>query len=156
MTCPSKLTDYLEKQGVPCERMEHPEAFTAQQTAQAEHVPGRMQVKVVMVKVDGVEAMTVMPSTHRLNLDQLKKLLGAQEVRLMTEQEFGKLFPDCEVGAMPPFGNLYDVPLYVDQSLSESEYVVFNAGSHHESMKISFREYERLVRPVLLTFAQAP
>ncbi len=146
-----KLERYLRERGVDFEVISHPAAFTAQQTAEAEHAPGKMQAKVVMVKVDDQPAMAVLPADHRLDLERLREVLGARKVHLMAEPEFEALFTDCEVGAMPPFGNMYQLPLYVDQRLAENKWILFNAGTHQEGIKMAFQDYERLVRPILLS-----
>jgi len=153
MTVARKLTKYLKQNKIKFETISHPESFTAQQTAQAERAPGKTMAKVVMVKADDKDVMAVLPATHRLNEQRFKKLLGVKKMRLSTEEEFEKLFDDCEVGAMPPFGNIYDVPFYVDQTLAQNDNIVFNAGTHRESVKIAFRDYERLVDPELCSFA---
>ncbi len=149
-----KLERYLEERGADVfEVIPHPEAFTAQRTAEAEHAPGRMQAKVVMVKVDGQPTMAVLPANHRLDLERMREALDARKVHLMAEPEFEALFPDCEAGAMPPFGEMYNLPMYVDQRLSENDWILFNAGTHRESIRMTFRDYERLVRPALLPLA---
>src|SRR3989338_10724504 len=146
-----KLERYLEERGADVfEVIPHPEAFTAQQTAEAEHAPGRMQAKVVMVKVDDQPTRAVVPADHRLDLERMREVLGARKVHLMAEPEFEALFGDCEAGAMPPFGEMYHLPMYVDQRLAENDWILFNAGTHRESIKMSFRDYERLVKPALL------
>jgi len=153
MTIARKLNEYLKTNRVRFEVISHPEAFSAQMVAQVEHAPGRTLAKVVMVKAGRQVVMAVLPATHRLDEHRFKKLLGVKQVRLATEKEFEKLFDDCEVGAIPPFGNIYSVPLYVDQTLAQNNNIVFNAGNHRESVKISFRDYERLVEPELCSFA---
>jgi len=153
MTIAKKLSAYLDEKKIRYERIVHSKAYTAQETAQAEHAPGKAFAKVVMVRADNRSVMAVMPATHRLDLEQFKKLLRARSLRLATEEEFEKLFADCEVGAMPPFGNIYKLPVYVDQSLSDDENIVFNAGTHRESVKISFSDYQKLIRPQVCSFA---
>lgn len=153
MTVAMKLGQYLDEQGVRFEAIPHGRSFTAQATAQAEHVPGRMEAKVVMVKLDGKDAMAVLPAVYRVDLEQLRKAAGAEEIRLLTEPEFARLFPDCEPGAMPPFGHLYGVPLFVDRALAENEEIVFNGGTHEDGVRMRFQDYARLAQPAICSFS---
>lgn len=153
MSVAQKLTEFLRQTRTGFETIPHTKTFTAMETAQAEHVPGRMVAKVVMVKADGKAVMAVLPATHHLDWRRLRELLGTPDLHLMSEPEFEKMFSDCEVGAMPPFGNLYGLPVYVDGSLAEDEVILFNAGTHEDSMKITFRDYVRLVKPIVGWFA---
>jgi len=141
-----KLKDYLDRHGVHYEVLTHREAFTAQELAAAMHVPGREMAKVVVVKSGDRYLMAVLPAHHRLDLEKLRAITG-RDVSLATEAEMASLFPDCEVGAMPPFGNLYQLEVYVDRSLSEDESIVFNAGTHHEAMRASYQDFAKLVQP---------
>ncbi|HME88024.1 MAG TPA: YbaK/EbsC family protein [Chthoniobacterales bacterium] len=142
----------MKENKVRYETLHHPEALTAQRVAQAEHVKGRRHAKVVMVKSGEQHAMAVLPADHRIDLQKLKKVIG-KSVSFETEQEFRALFPDCAIGAMPPFGNLYSVPTYVDRSLSQEEYIVFEAGTHTDAIKLNYRDYERIVKPQVEDFA---
>lgn len=148
----TKLREYLEKNGVPYEIVTHAPAFTAQRTADSAHITGKELAKTVMVKVDGDLAMAVLPAASKVNMDVLQEMLGAEHVRLASESDFKDVFPDCEVGAMPPFGNLYGVEVYVAQDLSEHETVAFNACSHTELLRMAYRDFERLVQPRVLAF----
>jgi len=121
--------------------------------AAAQRVPGRQVVKVVIVLADAKAVMLAQPANSRIDFAKLKDVLGAQEVRLARENEFSDLFPDCDTGAMPPFGNLYDVPIYVDRALSEDTEIVFQAGTHRETMRITYQDYARLARPTVADFA---
>lgn len=152
MKIPKQLIDCLKENKAGYEILHHPEAITAQRIAQAEHVKGRHHAKVVMVKSGGQHLMTVLPADHQIDLKKLKKATG-KAVSLDTEQEFKSLFPDCAVGAMPPFGNLYGVPTYVDKSLSQEEYIVFEAGTHTDAIKLGYRDYEKIVKPRVEDFA---
>jgi len=143
---PKRLIDCLDGKKISYETLRHPEAVTAQRIAQAEHVKGRRHAKVVMVKSGGQHLMIVLPAEHLIDLAKLAKILG-KEVSLENEEEFESFFPDCAVGAMPPFGNLYGVPTYVDKSLAEEDYIVFEAGTHTEAIKLSYRDYEKIVNP---------
>ena len=149
---PKQLIDCLKENKVDYEILHHPEAVTAQRIAQAEHVKGRRHAKIVMVKSGEQHLMTVLPADHQIDLKKLKKAVG-KAVSLDTEQEFKPLFPDCAVGAMPPFGNLYGVLTYVDKSLSEEEYIVFEAGTHTDAIKLSYRDYEKIAKPRVEDFA---
>jgi Ala-tRNA(Pro) deacylase len=142
----------LKENKVDYEILHHPEAVTAQRIAQAEHVKGRRHAKIVMVKSGEQHLMTVLSADHQIDLKKLKKAVG-KAVSLDGEQEFKPLFPDCAVGAMPPFGNLYGVPTYVDKSLSEEEYIVFEAGTHTDAIKLSYRDYEKIAKPRVEDFA---
>lgn len=156
MDCREKLKAYLRSRGVAFEEQEHRPAYTAQEVAAAEHVPGRSLAKVVMVFGDDRLVMLVVPASHRVDLDRAAAALEAEKVRLAKEQEFAGYFPDCEPGAMPPFGKLYGVPVYVDRSLGESETVVFQAGSHTHTMSLRYADFARLVAPSVSEFAYQP
>ena len=149
---PKQLIDCLKENKVDYEILHHPEAVTAQRIAQAEHVKGRHHAKIVMVKSGEQHLMTVLPADHQIDLKKLKKAIG-KAVSLDSEQDFKPLFPDCAVGAMPPFGNLYSVPTYVDKSLSQEEYIVFEAGTHTDAIKLSYRDYEKIAKPRVEDFA---
>lgn len=153
MECEAKLEAHLREKGVKYQTMTHPAAYTAQEVAEAQGVKGQQVAKVVMVSADGRMAMLVMPASYRLNFQRVREALGAKEARLATEAEFSHLFPDCETGAMPPFGSLYEVPVYVDRSLTEDEAIVIQAGSHSDTIKIPYQEFARLERPVVADFA---
>ena len=149
---PKQLIDCLKENKVDYEILHHPEAVTAQRIAQAEHVKGRHHAKIVMVKSGEQHLMTVLPADHQIDLKKLKKAIG-KAVSLDSEQDFKPLFPDCAVGAMPPFGNLYSMPTYVDKSLSQEEYIVFEAGTHTDAIKLSYRDYEKIAKPRVEDFA---
>ena len=152
MKIPKQLIDCLNENKVRYEILHHPEAVTAQRIAQAEHVKGRHHAKVVIVKSGEQHVMTVLPADHQIDLKKLKNAVG-KAVSLDSEQEFKPLFPDCAVGAMPPFGNLYSMPTYVDKSLSQEEYIVFEAGTHTDAIKLSYRDYEKIAKPRVEDFA---
>ena len=153
MNCKERLEAYLRDNKVPFQIIHHPLAYTAQEVAAAEHIPGKMLAKVVMVFADGKLAMLALPAPHRVDLSKAATVLKAKEVRLAHEEEFAAAFPDCEVGAMPPFGNLYDVPVYVDKTLTEDVDIVFNAGTHTDTISLRYADYERLVKPAVADFA---
>ena len=145
MEIPKQLIDCLDGNKVSYEVLQHPEAVTAQRIAQAEHVKGRHHAKVVMVKSGDQHLMMVLPADHQIDLEKVEKAIG-KAVSLGKEQEFMTLFSDCAIGA-PPFGNLYGLPTYVDQSLAEQDYIVFEAGTHADAIKMSYRDYEKIVKP---------
>ncbi len=151
MIC-KKLKDYLDKNSVNYKVLVHPEAFTAQEIAAALHVPGKELAKVVIIKAGERFVMAVLPASWKIDMHKLKELLQTKDVRLATEEEFGKLFPDCEVGAMPPFGNLYDIDVYEDKTLSEDKEIFFLAGNHMESIKMDYADYAALVKPKIAEF----
>jgi Ala-tRNA(Pro) deacylase len=154
--CPVKimlatLKDQLERQGIHYDVAHHREAFTAQETAAAQHVPGRQLAKVVMLRTGDDFVMAVLPATHRVNLDRFAAAAG-REARLAAEAEFSRLFPECEPGAMPPFGNLWGIPVWVDESLTRDRDIWFNAGSHWEAVHILYEDFARFVQPQVAAF----
>jgi Ala-tRNA(Pro) deacylase len=153
MRCKQRIEEYLREHGVPYDVQMHPIAFTAQDVAASEHVPGRMVAKVVMLLADERMLMLVVPAYERVNLPEVAHMLGATEVRMAEEREFAPYFQDCEVGAMPPFGNLYGLEVWVDNTLAEQEMIYFNAGNHTETIKIKYADYARLVNPIVGTFS---
>lgn len=156
MTCRERLERYFKENGVKYDVTSHPEVYTAQEVAAVEHVPGMFVAKVVMAVVDGTMTALVLPAPHRVDIPRLKAALGAKEARLAREEEFGQLFSDCEVGAMPPFTNLYNVPAVVERTLTEDPKIVFNAGTHRETMTVAFGDFQRLVAPRVAEFSQIP
>jgi len=154
MGCKEDLEAYLRENKVPFQVQHHAVAYTAQEVAAAEHVPGRMLAKVVMILGNGGLSMFVLPAPARVDLDRVATVLGVQEARLAQEDEFAGRFPDCEVGAMPPFGNLYDLPLYVDRSLAEDETIVFDSGTHTDTMSMKYADFARLAKPIVAEFAR--
>ena len=148
MDCKERIVKYLREHNVPFEVHTHPGAYTAQEVAATLHVSGHQLAKVVMVWADENMAMLVVPASSRVNLSATAKLLQAKKVRLATEGEFSQHFPDCLVGAMPPFGNLYDLPVYVDRALTEHPEIIFRVGTYTESMRTSYAGFEQLAQPV--------
>jgi len=146
MKVPKQLIECLDENKVSYEILRHPEAVTAQRIAQAEHVKGRHHAKVVIVKSGDEHLIMVLSADHQIDLEKVEKAIG-EPVSLGKEQEFKSLFPDCAIGAMPPFGNLYGLPTYVDKSLAEQNYIVFEAGTHTDAIKMSYRDYEKIVKP---------
>ncbi len=146
------LRDFLDARGVPYKAIPHQAAYTARQTATLTHVPNKELAKTVIVKMDGVLAMAVLPASYAVDLSLLRAATGARSVSLAKESEFKDRFPECEIGAMPPFGNLYGMAVYVDDTLTKDEHISFNAGTHYELLQISYADFERLVKPTVLQF----
>jgi Ala-tRNA(Pro) deacylase len=144
----NKLKAYLDEQGVRYVSIRHSPAFSAQEVAASAHVAGRDFAKTVVVKLDAETAMVVVPANRRLLLHDLREMLDSATVRLASENEFKELFPDCETGAMPPFGNIYGMKVFVDVELSHQREIAFNAGSHTEVIKMAYADFDRLVRPL--------
>lgn len=142
-----KLKDFLDGEGVKYVTVTHSVAYTAQEIAARAHVRGKNLAKTVVVKLDGKIAMVVLPATFKIDFELLEKASGAKEIELASEREFKDMFPDCELGAMPPFGNLYGFDVYVAKTLTEGEEIAFNAGSHTELLKLPYADFERLVKP---------
>ena len=148
-----KLREFLNSGDVKYITISHSPAYTAQEIAASAHIPGRELAKTVVVKLDGRMAIAVMPADRKVNFDRLKEVSGASSAELAGEQEFRDLFPDCELGAMPPFGNLYGMDVYVDTALADDEQIAFNAGSHTELMQVAFKDFERLAHPKMAVLA---
>ncbi|MBU4404278.1 MAG: YbaK/EbsC family protein [Candidatus Aminicenantes bacterium] len=148
-----KLKEYLEKNKIKYVAVSHSKAYTAMEIAASAHISGKELAKTVMVKIDGNMAMAVLPASQKVDFDLLKKAVMAKQVEIASEGEFKNLFPECELGAMPPFGNLYGLDVYVAESLAEDEEIVFNAGSFTELIRLSFQDYEKLVMPKVLKFS---
>jgi Ala-tRNA(Pro) deacylase len=153
MECRDRLENYLRDNRVPFEEQHHPRAVRAQEVAASEHIPGRMLAKTVMVLADGQMVMLALPAPYQVDLEKAAAALGVEEARLAEEEEFADTFLDCEVGAMPPFGNLYGVPVYVEKTLAQDETIVFRSGTHTETMSVSYSDFERLVEPTVAHFA---
>lgn len=142
-----ELTEFLDTNGVKYTTIRHSPAYTAQEVAATAHVPGKEVAKTVMVDIDGKAAMAVVPSPLRLDLRRLREASGAKEAKLLSEPQFGSRFPGCELGAMPPFGNLYGMDVYIDATLADDPEIVFNAGTHTEAIRLEYADFARLVKP---------
>jgi Ala-tRNA(Pro) deacylase len=147
-----KLTEYLDREHVKYVTISHFPAFTAQEIAALAHVSGKEMAKTVMVRLDERMAMAVVPANQRIALGELREAAGGAKARFATEDEFKDLFPDCEVGAMPPFGNLYGMDVFMAAPLEEDEQIAFNAGSHTELIQMPLQDFERLVKPKVANF----
>jgi Ala-tRNA(Pro) deacylase len=148
----SRLMAFLDSRGVKYVMVRHSPAYTAAEVAASAHVTGRDFAKTLVVKIGSNLAMVVLPATRRLVIDDLREMLESPHAQLATEAEFLRRFPDCEPGAMPPFGNLYDMPVYVASSLCEEPEIAFNAGTNTEVIKMPYEDFERLVKPTVLDF----
>jgi len=148
-----KLKAFLDEHRVRYHVLSHHERFTSSEIAQALHVPGQELAKVVMVKAGDKLVMVVLTANDRVDLAALKGAMGVREARLATEDDFRGTFPDCEVGAMPPFGNLYDVEVFADAALSKDKEIVFEAGNHKEAVKLAYEDFDRLVKPTVAEIA---
>jgi Ala-tRNA(Pro) deacylase len=148
-----KLQEYLDSQNIRYITITHSVAYTAQGTASVAHIPGKELAKTVIVKVNEDLVMAVLPASFQINLNAFSKWARSEDVRLAREDEFRNRFPDCELGAMPPFGNLYGMAVYVDETLTKDKEIAFNAGSHRELIRMAYEDFDRLVQPTILNFA---
>jgi Ala-tRNA(Pro) deacylase len=142
-----KLRELFDEAKVSYEVYNHPLAYTAQEIAERQHFSGDQMAKVVMLDVDGNLVMGVVTGSQKVNLNTVRASLGAHEVRLAREDEFISKFPDCEIGAMPPFGNLFGIPVYVDPAVEKDESIYFNAGNHVQTVRLRYKDFEKLVKP---------
>jgi Ala-tRNA(Pro) deacylase len=150
----TKLKQFLDSHNVKYVSITHSKAYTAQGIAAAAHISGKELAKTVMINVDGEMAMAVLPASETVNVDALKTVLMAKKVDLASERQFRDRFADCELGAMPPFGNLYDLKVYVDETLTHDKEIAFNAGTHLELIKLAYDDFANLVQPTLLRFSR--
>jgi Ala-tRNA(Pro) deacylase len=148
------VSEFLDANHVQYVSITHSAAFTAQGIAALTHIPGKELAKTVIVNIDGVLAMVVLPASLHVDLDLLRTTVGAKDVRIAPERDFQDCFPGCELGAMPPFGNLYDMAVYVDEMLTRDDEIAFNAGSHYELIKLAYDDFEKLVKPVIVQVAR--
>lgn len=149
----NRLFKFLDENKIQYVTLTHSPAYTAQKVAASAHIPGKEMVKTVMVKLDGKMAMAVLPASETVSFSKLKKAAHAHDADLATESEFQDLFPNCDVGTMPPFGKLYDIPVYSDIRLAEDEDIAFCAGSHSEVVRMRYVDFERLSTPEIVSFA---
>jgi Ala-tRNA(Pro) deacylase len=154
--CFHRVKAYLRHHRVDFDAQHHPLAYTAQEVAASEHLPSPLMAKVVMVVADGKLTMLVVPASRRVDEERTAIALNATVVRLAAEEEFASTFADCDVGAMPPFGNLYGVPVYVDNELAEDETITFQAGTHTWTISLKYADFERLVGPTVADLALHP
>ena len=148
-----KLKEFLDNHHIRYVAISHSPAFTAQEVAASAHISGKQLAKTVIVKINGKLAMVVLPGNDHVNFSLLREVTGASHVDLASETDFKDKFPECEVGAMPPFGNLYGMPVYVSDRLVHRDHIAFNAGSHAELVQLAYHDFERLVKPKVLALA---
>jgi Ala-tRNA(Pro) deacylase len=153
MSIAKRLKDYLEENKIPYSHCTHRLAYTAQEIAEAQHVPGREMAKTIVLRADGRFLMVVLPAVTKIDLKALREELPYKHLELASEREFAGLFRDSEVGAMAPFGNLYHLPVYVDRTLAADEDIVFNAGTHVDTIRMKYKDFERLVQPEVIHVA---
>jgi Ala-tRNA(Pro) deacylase len=153
MSVLKRLKEYLDGNDIRYISIDHSPAYTGQELAEAVHISGKEIVKTVILKAGGSYMMAVLPASRKINFDYLEEQIAAKGLRLAQEDEIKDLFPDCEVGAMPPFGNFYDIPVYAASALSEDEEIVFNAGTHTDAIRMSYNDYIRLVDPNIVNFS---
>jgi Ala-tRNA(Pro) deacylase len=146
------LKEFLDGEKVKYVSIVHSLAYTAQEVAASAHITGRELAKTIIVELDGRMAMAVLPANRKIVLQELRELTGCDRVKFAAEEDFRKKFPDCETGAMPPFGNLYGMEVYVAEALTRNEDIAFNAGSHTEVIRLGFKDFERLVHPKVVSF----
>ena len=147
-----KLKEYLDANRVKYVSIIHSKAYTAQEVAASAHVSGKIMAKTVIVELDGKLAMAVLPANRKIVLQDLREITGSEQVKFASEEQFKQRFPDCETGAMPPFGKLYGMEVYVADALSQNEEIAFNAGSHIEVIKLAYADFERLAEPRVVSF----
>jgi Ala-tRNA(Pro) deacylase len=154
MAIPQRIRDYLDSQDVPFEPLHHSQAFTGQEVAHSLHLSGKRLAKTLVLKADGKLLMAVIPACHRLNLQDLRGVVEISHLEMLPESELAKLFPDCELGAVPPFGSLYGLEVWVDRAVSDGEEVVFCAGTHEDCLRMKYSDFAKLVKPRLGRFSE--
>ena len=147
-----KLKEFLDRENIKYVSIVHSTAYTAQEVAASAHITGKELAKTIIVELDGETAMAVLPANRKIVLQDLREVTGSDKVKFASEEEFKAKFPDCETGAMPPFGNLYGMDVYAAESLSQNGEIAFNAGSHTEVIRMAYKDFERLVKPKVLSF----
>ncbi len=147
-----KLKEFLDQEEVKYINIIHSTAYTAQEVAASAHITGRELAKVVIVELDGKMAMAVLPANRKIVLQDLREVTGSDEVKVASEEEFQRKFPDCETGAMPPFGNLYGMDVFVAEALTQNDQIAFTAGCHTEAIKMAYKDFQRLVQPRVMSF----
>jgi Ala-tRNA(Pro) deacylase len=155
VTSRERIESYLRDNGVAFQVQHHPLAYTAQQVAHSEHVSGKLIAKVVLVLADGQMKMLVLPASYHVDLTAAAEALGAQNVRLAGESEFGPVFGDSKVGAEPAFGNLYGLPVYVERALTKDDTIITRAGTHTDTLSLKYSDFDQLVHPIVAAFGRA-
>ena len=155
MAIPQRIRDYLDSQNVPYETLHHSQAFTEQEVAHSLHVSGKKCVKAVVAEGDNKTVILVMPAAHRLNFQEIKSALKATHVEMLVESELVGLFPDCDLGAVPPFGNLYGIDVWVDRAVASTEKILFCAGTHEDCIRMRYADFAKLTRPLVSQFSES-
>ncbi len=150
MGAAKEIMSYLDQQNIPYETVEHPLAYTAMEIAGSHHIPGKQMVKSVIVKGDNKFIMCLLPAIYYIDLFKLQGILQMKHLEIASEEDIVKLFPEYEKGAEPPFGHLYNIPVYADTSLEEDEYIVFNAGTHTDMIRMKWQDYKKIAHPHLV------
>jgi Ala-tRNA(Pro) deacylase len=151
----SSLREYLDKHGIQYIVVSHSPAYTAQGIAALSHTPGKEYAKTVVIKLDGELALAVLPASFQVDLGLLKRAARARKAELAAEEEFKDSFPECETGAMPPFGNLYGMKVIADESLAKDKQITFNACSHRELIRLAWDDFQMLAKPTMARFASS-
>jgi len=154
MAIPSRIRDFLDSENVSFEELRHAPAFTGQEIAHTLHLSGKRCAKTVALEGDGRLALAVLPASHRLNLQDLQSVMEVEHLEMLEESELSKFFPDCQPGAIPPFGRLYGMEVWVDQAVCDSEFVVFCAGTHEDCIRMKYSEFAKLTQPRICRFSQ--
>lgn len=147
-----RLTEYLDRNSIKYVQITHSPAYTASEIAATAHMSGKTMAKSVIAKAEGKMAVLVLPAASMVDFGVLRKAMNVTDVRLATEAEFKEIFSDCEIGAMPPFGNLFGLEIIVDRGLTGTHDIAFNAGNHKELIRMAYPDFERLVKPRILSF----
>lgn len=156
MATPDQLKNYLSERKISFELLTHPEAFTAQEVAHAIHKTGKVLAKTIIVEADAKTVMAVVPAHHKVKLSLIKSTMGARDVHLVPEEKLRQLFPDSDLGAMPPIGPLYNMPVVISKELAQQQEVVFNACTHTDCVKMAYTDFERLVAPKVAEISEIP
>lgn len=154
MAIPQRIRDYLDSQDVSYEPIHHSQAFTGQEVAHSMHISGKKLAKTLVLEGDGKLVMAVIPASHRLNLQDLRAAMEVHRLEMLPEGELVKLFPDCDLGAIPPFGSLYGLAVWVDRTVSDAEDVVFCAGTHEDCVRMKYSDFAKLSKPRLGRFSE--
>ena len=154
MAIPQRIRDFLDSQNIPFETLHHSQAFTGQEIAHSLHISGQKCVKAVAVAADGKTVLAVIPASHRLNLEELRATLEVSQLEMLHERELVGLFPDCDLGAVPPFGNLYGIEVWVDRAVADAEEILFCAGTHEDCIRMRYSDFSRVALPRLGRFSE--
>jgi Ala-tRNA(Pro) deacylase len=153
MPIPRDVRSFLKDHHIQYRSLYHPSTYTAQQLAHVEHIKGQKIAKSVLLKAGDEFVLAVLPAAYKVDFTEMKKVLGKNELRLGTETEMRQLFPDCEIGAIPPLGNLYGIKVFVDESLRANDEIVFSVGTHREALQLKYHDFEEAVKPIVARFA---